>query len=96
MHWEGRQRVHLLKLQSASCWIKMHLAVFHGTGTAAFDGVGGYQLHFTVLVGDTGRMRVVARVTHARDLVDHQVDAAGAQDTTVLAGGVPVDLSALF
>jgi hypothetical protein len=96
MRWEGRQRVRLRKLETASCWIQKHHAVFHGTGTAALDGVGGYQLRFTIVIVDHGSVRISARVLHANELLDHQVDAAGAQETTVFAGAVPVDLSALF
>jgi hypothetical protein len=96
MRWEGRQRVRLLKLQSASCWIKMHHAVFHGTGTAAFDGVRGYLVRFNIIVSNHGTMRVSARVVQGKEVLDHQVDAAGAQETTVFAAGVPVDLSLLF
>jgi hypothetical protein len=96
MHWEGRQRVRLLKLQSASCWIQKHHAAFHGTGIAAFDGVRGYLVRFRIVVGDHGRMRVSARVLQAKEVLDHQVDTASAQETTVFAGGAPVDLSPLF
>jgi hypothetical protein len=51
---------------------------------------------FQILGGDTGRMRVVARVVLAKEVRDRQVDAATAQETTVFAGGVPVNLSLLF
>jgi len=75
----------------------MHHAVFHGTGTAAFDGVRGYLMRFTIIVvTDNGRMRVSARILQTKEVLDHELDAAGAEETTVFAGGVPVDLSALF
>jgi hypothetical protein len=96
MRWEGTEHVRLLRLQSASCWIKMHGAVFHGTGTAAFDGVRGYLLRFTIVVADDGRMRVSARVLSGKAVLNHEIDAASSQETTVFAGGVPVDLSLLF
>ncbi len=95
MGWEGRQRVRLLKLQSAACSIQEHRAVFHGTGIAAFDGVH-YRLRFTIIVGDTGRLWVSARVLQAKEVLDHQVDVASAEDTVVLADSVPVDLSLLL
>jgi len=96
MHWEAAQHVRLLKLETASCWIRMHRAVFRGTGTAAFDGVRGYFVHFTIIVGDNGRLRVSARVVKAREVLDHEIDSASSQETTVFAGGVPVDLSLLL
>jgi hypothetical protein len=74
----------------------MHRAVFRVTGTATFDGVRGYLLHFTIVVGDTGRMQIAARVVQARQVLDHQFDAASAEQATVFASGVPVDLTLLF
>lgn len=96
MRWEGTQRVRLLKLTSASCWIKMHHAVFHGAGSALFDGSRGYLLRFTIAVRDDGTMRVSAAVLHGGEPVEQESDAVSAQETTVFAGGLPVDLSALF
>lgn len=96
MGWEGHQRMRLLKLQSASCWIKMHASVFHGSGTAAFDGVRGYALHFTIVIGARGRTHISARLLHGREVLDHRLDNASTQETEVFAGGVPVDLSTLL
>lgn len=96
MAWDAGQRLRLLRLKSASCVVLMHHAVFRGIGTAALDGVRGYVVRFTITVGDTGRMRVSALVIAGKGSAVRELDAASAQETTVLAGGTPVDLSALF
>ena len=86
-----------MRLNSASCWVRMHSAVFHGTGTAALNRVRGYLMRFTIVVGDNGRIRVSTTVLAAkRETVDHELDRASALDTTVFAAGVPVDLSSLL
>ncbi len=96
LRWEGRERVRMVKLLSASCMVKMNHSVFVGTGTARFDGVSGFELRFTIVVGYDGTARVVAAVRSGGEPLVRELDAASADETTVFAAGVPVDLSALF
>ena len=96
MHWEGGQHVRLLGLKSASCWVEKHRAVFHGSGSASYDGARGFTLRFAIDVKDDGTMRVSATVRDGKETIEHETDAASSDETTVLAGGVPVQLGALF
>ena len=96
MRSEGGQHVRLLGLKRASCWVEKHRAIFHGSGSASFDGVRGFTLHFAIDVKDDGTIRASATVLDGRETTWHETDAASSDETTVLAGGVPVELAALL
>jgi hypothetical protein len=61
---EGKHELLLTSLSSVHCVAKPHQTDFHGEGIASVDGVGGYQVKFTIIV--TKRNRLILVLTYMK------------------------------